>query len=155
MSVPCLVSEFLATKQNDGSQNRQGKGDDRKNTDKLTDIQDKVDKIIEITSHLKWLGRDTTTTDNEDEEEEEDDEEKDDCTGKEDCDCQECREYNFTDLEVERLKNEVERLKKTSTSVKSIKTKDYTDDDDNTEDDTDSNLNNSDLAGEGFTTDDD
>ena len=113
-----------------------------------------MDKIIEITSHLKWLGRDTTTTDNEDEEEEEDDEEKDDCTGKEDCDCQECREYNFTDLEVERLKNEVERLKKTSTSVKSIKSEYYTYDDDNTEDDTDSELNDSDLADEGFTTDD-
>ena len=50
-----------------------------KNTDKLTDIQDKVDEIIEITSHLKWLGRDTTTKTTDDEDED-DDEHKDDCT---------------------------------------------------------------------------
>ena len=72
-----------------------------KNTDKLTDIQDKVDKIIEITSHLKWLGRDTKTTDDKDEEEEEDNEEEVDCSGKEDCECQSCREYDNPDLEVE------------------------------------------------------
>ena len=113
-----------------------------KNTDKLTDIQDKVDKIIEITSHLKWLGRDTKTTDEEDEEDE-DDEEEDNCTGKEDCDCQRCGDL------------EAERMNKTSAAVKSIRTEDYTDDEDNTKDDTDSDLNDSDLAGEGFTTDED
>ena len=115
-----------------------------KNKDKLTDIEDKGDELLEITSHLKWLGRDTKTTDEEDKEDD-DDEEVDDCTGgvMEDCLCQKCTD------------DVVKRMNRDAKKVRSIRTEDNTKDDDDTEDDTDSDINNSDLAGEGFTTDDD
>ena len=122
-------------------------------TDKLADIEDKVDELLDITSHLKWLSRDTKTTDNEDEDDLDNlvDLNEDDCTGKENCECQSCREYNDPDLKVERLKNEVKRQK---ALVQSVWHTEYDTEDDAT-DDTDSDINDSDLAGEGFTTDDD